>query len=185
MLIIYAHPNHKGNNGYVLKRVEASLKRRKYEVLDLYKTKFDPVLRADELYSMQNRVVTESNKKLQALIKKHKELIFIYPTWWDNMPAILKGFLDRVFTPGFAFKYTNKFPVGLLDKHKALVITTTGAPDLISKVLYKNPKLLLKQLKFCAIKPMSFIVGNAQKLDDKQKNKIKKVVSKALTKFLA
>jgi len=41
----------------------------------------------------------------QHLIKWANHLVFFYPTWWGTMPALLKGFIDKVFLPGFGFKY--------------------------------------------------------------------------------
>lgn len=74
----------------------------------------------------------------QKLIKWADHLVFIYPIWWGTMPALLKGFIDRVFIPGFAFKYrTNSicWDKLLIDK-TARVITTMDAPYLIYRLLY-------------------------------------------------
>ena len=99
------------------------------------------------------------------------------------MPAILKGFIDRVFTNNFAFTYKNKMPVGLLKGKKAVVFTTSGAPKLFFKLMEKDfgAKQLTKYtLKFCGIKSKYFVVGNATFFNDKQKRKIKKQVKNGL-----
>jgi len=116
MLIIYAHPNKKGHCGYILEQVKKRLdkKREKYKILDLYQMKYDPLLKDEEHYTSGSHKVSKNNKIIQKKIKKSKKLIFIYPTWWNNMPAILKGFVDRVFIPKFAFSYKGNFPIGLL-----------------------------------------------------------------------
>jgi hypothetical protein len=49
----------------------------------------------------------EMYKKIQKQITESNHLIFIYPVWWGSMPAILKGFFDRVLTPGFAFRFND------------------------------------------------------------------------------
>ena len=102
------------------------------------------------------------------------------------MPAILKGFIDRVFTSNFGFKYVRGIPCGLLNG-RALVFTSTGA----SKFLYyiflggRSLKILTKDsLKFCGLKTKGYVIGKATELDEKQKIKIKKIVKNGL-KFLS
>ncbi len=187
MLIIYAHPNKDGNCGYLLKTITDKLdgRKKKYEVLDLYKMNFSPVLHPEEHYTSGNDFVTDKNLILQEKIVLHDEFIFIYPTWWNNVPAILKGFIDRIFVSGYAFKYVNKIPKGLLSG-KALVITTTGGPAFFEKLIAKNRslKVLTKDtLNFCGIKTKSLFIDNSSRLDETQKNKIHKVVNKGLNYF--
>ncbi|MBW3019860.1 NAD(P)H-dependent oxidoreductase [Candidatus Woesearchaeota archaeon] len=183
-LIIYSHPNHKGHNGYILKQVESNLKKSNvdYEVLDLYKLNFNPVLSDDELYTHRGSIKSEETLSYQKLIKKYQNLIFIYPTWWNAMPAILKGFIDKVFTAGFAFKYVGKFPKPLL-KGRAVVFTTTGAPSLLYRIFQRGVsiKLISKYtLGFCGIKTKGYSLGSATTLDDKQKVRIENLVNNAL-----
>lgn len=186
-LIVYSHPNHKGHNGYILKQVESNLKHKEidYKILDLYKMKYNPVLSDKELYTQKGCITTDETLKCQESIKEYDNLIFIYPTWWNSMPAILKGFIDRVFTGGFAFKYVKGLPRPLL-KGKAVVFTTTGAPTLLYKIFQRSVslKLMTKDiLGFCGIKTKGYSLGSATRLDDKQKLKIELMVRKGL-KFL-
>jgi NAD(P)H dehydrogenase (quinone) len=190
MLIIYAHPNKKGHSGYILAQIENSLKQKKidYEILDLYKMNYDPVLKNDEHYTSGGYNISPANKKIQEKIKNNSSFIFIYPIWWNNMPAILKGFIDRVFTPQFAFIYQNKLPRGLLKNKKAAIITSTGAPRLLTRLYYQDRgiKILTKDvLKFCEVKARGFVVDRAAELSDNQKNKISKRVHQALSYLLS
>ncbi len=184
MLIIYSHPNKSGHSGEYLKQVEENLKAKKikYNILDLYQIKFDPILYADEHYVSGNKKVSEKTKKIQNIIKNENKFIFIYPTWWNNIPAILKGFFDKIFVGDFAFKYINHQPKGLLNG-KAIIFSSTGAPRIWAKFIAKDRalKAVTKDvLKFCNIKSKAYSVGWANKLNDKQKKKISKVIKKGL-----
>ena len=184
MLIIYAHPNKLGHCGQILKEVISGLEKKKvnYELLDLYAMNYDPVLKDDEHYTSDHREVSPENSALQAKIKNSGKFIFIYPAWWNSAPAILKGFIDRIFTARFAYYYKNGLPKTLLSG-KAAVIVSTGSPRIVTKFIYKDGsiKLLTRDtLKFCGIKAKGFVIDRATKLTDKQKSKIAKKVKSAL-----
>lgn len=113
----------------------------------------------------------------QELIKWADHLVFMYPNWWNTFPALLKGFIDRTFLPGFAFKYRNgrkNHDQLLLGKTARLVVTmdtqiwyykwVQGAPG--HKAMKKGI------LEFCGIKPVRISsVGPMRKLDEKQRKK--------------
>ena len=187
-IIIYSHPNKKGNNGEILKNVEASLKERneKYELIDLYSQKYRPVLEEKELYTQGNYFKSKKTLEFQKKISKSKKIIVIYPVWWNNMPAILKGFFEKVITPRFAFKYKVYFgwlpvPLGLLDG-KAAVFLTTNSPKWVYWLIQgrRASKTIKKDiLGFSGIKTKVFHLDNALKLE-KNKPRIKKLVKKGL-----
>ncbi len=185
MLIIYAHPNHDGHCGYILKQIkkELSLKEVEYRVLDLYEEKYDPILKQKEHYTSGNFHLAKETLKYQELIKNERRFIIIYPTWWDRTPAILKGFFDRILTNKFAFSF-NVFgiPKGHL-KGRVSVITTTGGRIFIEKFIRRNCSLRVvtkEILGFCGLKTKGFKLGNANKLKEKNKKKIHKIVAKAI-----
>ena len=185
-LIVYSHPNHLGHHGYFLEQLLLILNNKKIEteVLDLYTLKFDPVLRDEELRRQDNSVVSDDIKEYRQKVLEVDKLIFIFPTWWQSVPAILKGFFDRVFSAGFAFKYQNGLPVGLLKGKRAAVFSATGGPKIINKLLLGNKGMRVvvnDTLKFCGMKADGFSVGSATKFDDKQKRKILKEVSNLIT----
>lgn len=183
--IIYAHPETEGHCFSVLQSVKNYLKKKKIEanILDLYKIKYDPVMSKDELYTAGGTSVSEQNIKIQQLINESKKLIFIYPTWHYGVPAILKGFIDRVFTPGFAFKYENGMPQGLLNK-KGLIFTTTGGPSFVYNFLIRAPKVYLRNvLKFFEIIAKPILIGDCRQITDKKRKEIDELVVKELEKF--
>jgi NAD(P)H dehydrogenase (quinone) len=188
ILIIYAHPDTKGYNQEILKNTIEFLKKEKkdYKLLDLYKLKYNPVLDREEMIIKGGKISLET-QKFQKDIKERDNLIFIYPVWWASMPAILKGFMDRVFSAGFAYKYINGMPRGLLNNKKALIFATSGAPDIYNKITFnKFTKSLSKDvLKFCAISSKSKIIGGALNIDKAGENeRVKKIVLKHLNGFL-
>ncbi|MBI2134661.1 NAD(P)H-dependent oxidoreductase [Candidatus Woesearchaeota archaeon] len=190
-LIIYAHPETKGHCPLILKEMESLHKKEKipYEVIDLYKIKYDPVLKASEHYTAGNRAVSGQNKIFQEKIRAADRLIFIHPVWWGSYPAVLKGFIDRVFTSGFAF---NLKPLGFLGlampiKHlkgkKAAVLQTTGSPKIITATYLGNRfKKTLKHetFAFCGIKSRYFQIDKATQVTEKQVSRIKKEAKKAM-----
>jgi len=184
-IIIYAHPNKRGFCGNILSQTIEQLKSQKvdFDIIDLYEIGYNPIMTNEEHYTSGGYEVSQQNKKFQEMITNTKNLIFIYPTWWQNMPAILKGFIDRVFTARFAFKYEGKIPVKLLKGRNAVIFTTSGGPRIFSRFYWgdRAVKVLTKDaLRFCGIRAKGFPIGNAQKLNDKKIQIIQKKVNKAL-----
>ena len=77
----------------------------------------------------------------QHLIKWADHLVFIYPTWWGTMPALLKGFIDRVFLPGFGFQYRDDsvWWDKLLKGKSARLIVTMDTPPWYFRLIYGQP----------------------------------------------
>lgn len=182
-LIIYAHPDTESHARITLQEVESRLKEleRDYEMIDLYKINYDPLLSAKEL--------TEKGY-CSDIVKEHREkidesdlLVFIYPVWWNTMPAILKGWFDKTFSSGYAFKYVNGMPKGLLKGKRAIIFATTGAKRFLSCIFQglRWDKVLRKDtLRFCGIKGKTYHIGDAYRLTDSNKEKIKRNVKKAI-----
>ncbi len=128
-LIIYAHPNPKSFNHAILETITGELKKKKkeFKVRDLYKIGFDPVLSSGDLLAIQNGAVPKDIKKEQDYISKADILIIVFPIWWSSMPAMLKGYIDRVFSLGFAYDITEDAVIGLLKGKEVFLVSTTGA----------------------------------------------------------
>lgn len=184
-LIVYAHPHHDGHCGYLLQQVKNQLEKQQadFEIIDLYALGYDPILKNTELYSSGQKDISTQNLEFQAKIKEADRLLFIYPTWWQNVPAILKGFLDRVFTGGFGFVYKHGLPVGLLKGKKAAAFTSCGGPIFYTNLFTGNAtlKAVLKHvLAFCGIQTKGFLLGSARKLDD-NRHRLDRISQKILT----
>lgn len=130
-LILYAHPNPQSFNHAVLETVQAELQRagKDFSVRDLYAQNFNPVLSANDLSGMMQGLLQPEVKAEQEHISSADVIVVIYPLWWAGMPAILKGYIDRVFTDGFAYHISETGIDSLLKSKKVLLITTTGAPQ--------------------------------------------------------
>lgn len=133
---------------------EAGARGHAVRLIDLHACGFDPVLRAAEhrSYADPAQLPADLAPHVEAL-RWAEGVIFVYPTWWQAQPAILKGWLDRVWRPGVAFTAP---PGGGLRPglpHVRLIgaITTLGAPWWVWTLLMGAPgrKMLLRGLRAC------------------------------------
>jgi len=129
-LIIYAHPNPASFTNAIKNTVEEQLKAKGHEfkTRDLYATNFSSVLTGQDLGSIYQGQVPTDIKAEQELMAWADNYILIYPIWWAGMPAIMKGYIDRILTYGFAYVYGEKGPEGLLQGKNAVLITPHGSP---------------------------------------------------------
>lgn len=127
-LIIYAHPNEQSLNAYLKNMVEHHLYKQGHEVTirDLYQLNFNPVLSKDDLAGQRLGTVSKDVQTEQEYISWADCLIFIHPIWWTGLPAILKGYIERTFSYGFAYQYEQGIQKGLLRGKKAIIINTQG-----------------------------------------------------------
>ncbi len=130
-LIIYAHPNPKSFNHAIKEIVEEKLRKvgNSFQTRDLYRIGFNPELSGKDFVAGKQGQSLVDIKREQDYIRNSDILIFIYPIWWFNMPAILKGYIDRVFSYGFAYALNDKGPYGLLTDKKVILINTTGGAE--------------------------------------------------------
>lgn len=94
--------------------------------IDLAKLHFDLVLH--DGYRHEQALEPDLLRTREALVAAD-HIVFTFPLWWTATPALVKGFIDRVFTPGFAFSYRDGRPIGLLRGRSARFITTMDAPS--------------------------------------------------------
>ena len=130
-LVVFAHPNQKSfGKGIVDTIVKASEEKSATVVVrDLYSIGFDPILKPEDFVAFQSGKVPEDIAAEQEHIKWADVITFVYPVWWASFPAILKGYVDKVFSYGFAYEYVDGAPNGLLKDKKALLFSTSGTPN--------------------------------------------------------
>ncbi|MFC1745728.1 NAD(P)H-dependent oxidoreductase, partial [Candidatus Riflebacteria bacterium] len=135
--IIFAHPERDSLNGKLLASFLTGCKANNYshEILDLYKENFDPCIRAAELPLPDKSTPPLPMEiiNIQKKIKNSRVLVFIFPVYWFSLPAILKGFFDRVFRAGFAFEHHGSIPKGILDDKKCIALNTYGSSSFIAR----------------------------------------------------
>lgn len=126
------------------------------ETLRLGDLEFDPILHNgyQKVQTLEPDLV-----RAQELVTWAEHLVFVYPIWWGTMPALLKGFFDRVFLPGFAFKYRDgsQFWDKLLAGRSGRIIATLDAPSWYNWLVYSNASqkaMKRATLQFCGIKPV-------------------------------
>lgn len=128
-LIIYAHPNPQSLNGQFKQLVKEQLSKNEGNeviVRDLYEMGFNPVLSLEDMAGQRKQSVASVVGKEQAYISWAECLTFIYPVWWTGLPAMMKGYIDRVFSYGFAYRYDQGVQKGMLQGKQAFIINTHG-----------------------------------------------------------
>jgi NAD(P)H dehydrogenase (quinone) len=141
VLIIFAHPN---NNSYCSALKQKFLEgtqvnNNSIKIHDLYATNFQPNLTQEEL-SGKLEEITDYNQILeyQEDIIWAEIICIIYPVWWYGPPAILKGYIDRVLTEGFAFVYKDDQAIPKLTNKKMILIQTFDAEEKMEKEKYQD-----------------------------------------------
>lgn len=122
--------------------------------LKLGEMQFDPILR--DGYD-QSQTLEPDLLEAQRLIHWAEHLVFVYPVWWGGIPALLKGFFDRVFLPGFAFRYRNRSQLWdkLLSGRSADLLVTLDTPPWYFRWIYGAPahrQMVRTILGFCGIR---------------------------------
>ncbi|TAE47948.1 MAG: flavodoxin family protein [Bacteroidetes bacterium] len=142
-------------------------------LVHLIDLKFNPIL------TFGYRKISELEPdllRMQREILAADHLVWVYPNWWSTMPALLKGFIDRIFVPGFAFKYRKGSPLWdkLLSGKTARLIVTMDTPDwyywLINRRSGHNA-MKIGVLEFCGIKPVKITAFAPVKSSDETKRK--------------
>ena len=96
---------------------------------DLYAMNFNPVASESDLRGNLTGDIAPDVATEQALVRWADVITFVHPVWWIDRPAILKGYVDRVFALGFAYGYAANGEVGTLAGRKAALITSSGSPE--------------------------------------------------------
>lgn len=156
LLVIMGHPSTESYNAALADSYIKGATDAGHEVrsLSLHTLKFDPILH--EGYSGKQALEPDL-EKAKADIEWAQHLCFIFPTWWYGMPALLKGFLDRILLPGFAFKFTG---FGQWDKllsgRSAEMLVTMGNEPVVYKLAFGETgnRQLKQTLEFCGIEPV-------------------------------
>ncbi len=190
-LIVTTHPLKDSLCHLLSKHVIKTLEKKghKISIEDLYSQNFEPALTAEERKTYyadcyNQTAVSEQIKRL----KETEALILLFPTWWFGFPAMLKGWFDRVWSPGIAYDHAKDLGAikPLLDNlEKVLVVTTLGSPWWVDKLLMRQPvKRIIKiaLLGTCARNSeLTFLsLYNSEKLNKKKISAFKHRVDKVL-----
>lgn len=143
-LIIYCHPYQKSLNHAVLQAVENNLSQKQiqYTIIDLYQEKFQPIYDLEELRLFHTGETHDPLvEKYLDLLKKAQGVIIITPIWWNSIPGMLKGFIDKVMKEGEGLSHTVSkmgIHVCLTNLTHAYVLTTSTSPTIYFKLFMGN-----------------------------------------------
>jgi len=176
ILIINGHPNPSSFNFGIaesyLKGAIAS--GAEVEIITIAALNFNPNLQ----FGYQKRTELERDLlESWEKIKRADHLVWIHPVWWGGLPAITKGFIDRLFLPGMAFQYRENsvWWDKLLKGKTAHIITTLDQPGWYYRFSYGRPsvnQLKKSTLEFCGVKPVKVsYIGIIKTATDFQREK--------------
>lgn len=181
--LINGHPNHESFNFALAEAYKKGVEDSGVEIKEIIirNLDFNPNLQ----FGYQKRMDLEPDLlKAWEIIQWADHLVWVHPVWWGGLPAITKGFIDRLFLPGLAFKYRensvwwDKFLTG----KTAHIITTIDQPGWYYRMFYGRPsinQLKKSTLEFCGVKPVKVTyIGIIKNSKEEQRQKwIEKVYS--------
>jgi NAD(P)H dehydrogenase (quinone) len=161
VLLIHAHPVETSYSAQLRDAAKAALEGAGHAVdlLSLYDENFDAVLSREErlTYHDTNVNITPTIAPYVARVRAAEGVVLVHPVWNFGMPAILKGFFDRVFVPGVAFRMTEGDKgrlVRCLDNvSKVAVITTYGGPRLRAMLVGDPPRRVARRVLWAVFRP--------------------------------
>jgi NAD(P)H dehydrogenase (quinone) len=167
--VIQCHPLADSYSHALFVAVVTALEQRGHQVTatDLYQERFDPAMNAAERQSYyQPHYEDAAVARYTELLRRVDGLIVCFPQWWFGMPALLKGYFDRVWGPGIAFAHDparGRIRPLLTNIRIFGVVTTYGSPRWIARLIAGDPgrKVLLRALKpMCGSGVRSFYLAH-------------------------
>lgn len=180
ILVIIGHPSKNSLCGALGEAYAEGAEKSGFEVKKIYLCELDFDLVLHEGYN-KIQALEKDLGDCQEAIQSAEHIVLIYPIWWGTMPGIMKGFIDRVILPGFAFKYREgkSVPEKFLKGKSARIITTSGGPWVF--YLFINPdRRLMKTfvLGFTGIKPVRKTHFGSIVKDKVDEERAKKIINK-------
>ncbi len=190
-LFVYAHPEPTSFTGALKDAGVAALRRigHTVEVSDLYAEKFDPVAgrhdftttadaerfhyQTEQVHAQETQGFAPDLVREQQRFLKADLVVWLYPLWWGGMPAILKGWFDRVLAFGFAYAEGRRFDTGFFPEKRGLLCLSTGGTQQrfspegvygdIRTVLWPAQRLIVEYLGMGALEP--FVAYGSPRVD--------------------
>lgn len=186
-LIIHTHLNPQSFSKAISNEIESVLKAddQEFKAIDLYAENYNPIMQYPDIaYGFMGEAAPQDTEKLQKEIAWADRLIFVFPLWWGQMPAMLKGFIDRTFTHGFAFKYNENGAEGLLKGKSSHLFVNVGNPEdyFNSSGIKESFKTLITKsvFGFCGMETeftfFTSVTTGSQQLREGYLNKIKDIL---------
>lgn len=151
-LVVVAHPSGDSYCQALAARAEAGLTAAGHEVvvLDLYALDFVAAMNSTEraAYESPEPISDPLVAEHARLVQRASTIVFVYPTWWSGLPAIMKGWLERVLVPGVGFvldERTNKVRPGLGQMRRIVGISTYGSPRSYVRLVNDNGRRIISR----------------------------------------
>lgn len=156
-LVVVAHPVPESLTHSAAARAVAGLRAAGHDVtvLDLYADGFAPAMSAveREAYHSEQPLVSADAIAAADLVRESEILVFAYPTWWSDVPAIMRGFFERVFIPGVAFELdpgAGKVRPIMQHVRHLVGISIYGSPWVYVKAMHDNGRrMIARALRLC------------------------------------
>lgn len=149
VVVVLAHPNSDSFSHAIADRACAGLRGagHQVQVLDLYALGFRAAMSLDDhvAYRGDHPAIDPMVADHGALVLGADALVFVYPTWWSSLPAILKGWLERVMVPGvgFVFNCNGNIRPRLTNVRRIVGISTYGSPRSYVRLINDNGRRTL------------------------------------------
>jgi NAD(P)H dehydrogenase (quinone) len=129
VLLVVAHPSPTSFTRQLADRFAAGARETgaHVEVADLYAEGFDPVLRKPDLAQFSGGPMPDDVLREQARVDRADALVLAFPVWWWSFPAMLKGWVDRVWSQGWAYTFSPERSRGLLPDKPVLLLAVAGS----------------------------------------------------------
>ena len=150
VLVIYAHPVETSFHATMHRRVVAALRQAGHEVddCDLYAEGFNPVLSREERLNYHDTSINQLPVKAYVeRLQRADALVFCFPVWCFGLPAMLKGWFDRVLMPGVSFDISDPAHVkpALTHLKRIAAVTSYGRPRWMAFVMGDPPRKVIKR----------------------------------------
>lgn len=162
-LVVLAHPGESSFTRDICRIYVEAVRARGHTVVlrDLYAMKFNPVATVEDITGNRTGKVAPDVKVEQDHVTWADVIVLIHPIWWIDRPAILKGYIDRVFAIGFAYGYGPNGPVGTLKGKRAIIFTSAGSTQDHFDESGKMRAILMAQdqgtMRFCSIEMIEHV----------------------------
>lgn len=149
-LVLIAHPDRDSITHAAARTAVAALERAGHDVdvIDLYAVGFRAAMSREEriAYDTDDPILDPQVAEHVEMLRRARALVFVYPTWWSGLPAILKGWLERIMVPGVGFTFserTGKVKPGLQHVRCIVGITTCATSRSTALLVNDNGRRVL------------------------------------------
>ena len=180
ILLILAHPSNESLCSSIADSYEIGAKSGKHKLkrINLSGLSFDPILknRYESAEPSDEIIIPKDLENARRNIKWADHIVYVFPTWWASMPALLKGFVDRVFVPGFGYEFDDEkklLPNKLFIGKTSTLLITMDSPPLYYRFIVGEPgfKMMKDINKFVGIKSKRLYFGSVKLANDNKKAK--------------